>query len=91
MTIFNPLFTNLVEANPNYIMSSPAPATRNSLPWRLGSMAIMGTVGVLSRGFLYGLNNVEVIGLGHLLETLDRRRTQGRERGLLTVCNHVAV
>jgi monolysocardiolipin acyltransferase len=72
-------------------MSGSTPATRQSLPWRLGSMAVMGTVGVLSRSFLYGLNSVEVIGLGHLLGALDRRRTQGRERGLLTVCNHVAV
>lgn len=72
-------------------MASPAPVPRKSLPWRLGSMALMGTVGVLSRAFLYGFNKVEVIGLHHLLGTLDRRRTQGRERGLLTVCNHVAV
>lgn len=54
-------------------------------------MAVMGTVGILSRSFLYGLNSVEVTGLSHLLGTLDRRRIRGRERGLLTVCNHVAV
>ena len=73
-------------------MAGPAaPASRKSLPWRLGSMAVMGSIGVLSRAFLYGFNNVEIIGLGHLLGTLDRRRIEGRERGLLTVCNHVAV
>lgn len=72
-------------------MSGPAPPASPGLPWRLASMAVMGTVGALSRGFLYGFNNVEVTGLSHLLGTLDRRKTQGRERGLLTVCNHVAV
>ncbi|PNY24241.1 Lysophosphatidylcholine acyltransferase [Tolypocladium capitatum] len=72
-------------------MSGPASPVRPGLSWRLASMAVLGTVGALSRGFLYGLNNVEVTGLGHLLGTLDRRKTQGRERGLLTVCNHVAV
>ncbi|CAM1502812.1 Fc.00g075880.m01.CDS01 [Cosmosporella sp. VM-42] len=51
----------------------------------------MGSVGILSRAFLYGLNDVEVHGLDRLLGVLDRRKTQGRERGLLTVCNHVAV
>lgn len=53
-------------------------------------MAVMGSVGLLSRAFLYGLNDVEVRGLDRLLGVLDRRRKQ-RERGLLTVCNHVAV
>ncbi|KAI9167326.1 Lysophosphatidylcholine acyltransferase [Paramyrothecium foliicola] len=70
---------------------SPAPPTRPSLPWRLSSMAVMGTVATVCRAFLYGLNRVEVVGLDNLLGTLDRRRTQGRERGLLTVCNHVSV
>jgi monolysocardiolipin acyltransferase len=52
----------------------------------------MGSVGALSRGFLYGLNNVEVTGLNNLLRVLDRRKdVENRQRGLLTVCNHVAV
>lgn len=71
--------------------TTPAPATRRGLPWRLASIALMGTVGALSRGFLCGLNRVQVTGLDHLLGTLDRRRTRGPERGLLTVCNHVGV
>lgn len=54
-------------------------------------MAVMGTVGVLSKAFLYGLNDVEVHGLDRLLGVLDRRKLQGRDRGLLTVCNHVGV
>ncbi|KAF7561883.1 hypothetical protein G7046_g2266 [Stylonectria norvegica] len=73
-------------------MSAPPPAVRPSLPWRLASTSVMGSVGVLSRAFLYGFNNVEVTGLDRLLGVLDRRKLQGgRERGLLTVCNHVAV
>ncbi|KAG6005959.1 hypothetical protein E4U43_000518 [Claviceps pusilla] len=71
---------------------SPNPAPPHpSLSWRLGSMALMGAVGLVSRSFLFGFNKVEVTGLNNLLGVLDRRRTQGRERGLLTVCNHVAV
>jgi monolysocardiolipin acyltransferase len=69
----------------------PLSPQRPSLPWRLSSMAVMGTVATICRGFLYGLNRVEVTGLDNLLDTLDRRRIHGRERGLLTVCNHVSV
>jgi monolysocardiolipin acyltransferase len=54
-------------------------------------MAIAGVTGALCRGFVYGLNNVEVTGLNNLLNILDRRRTQGADRGLLTVSNHVMV
>ncbi|PMD40635.1 hypothetical protein L207DRAFT_427575 [Hyaloscypha variabilis F] len=52
----------------------------------------MGLTGSLSRGFLYGLNRIEVVGLDRFLETLDRREDiDGRERGLITVSNHVSV
>jgi monolysocardiolipin acyltransferase len=45
----------------------------------------MGLTGTLSRGFLYGLNYVEVIGLDGFLETLNKRKDlNNRERGLLT-------
>jgi len=45
----------------------------------------MGLTGSISRGFLYGLNRTEVVGLDRFLETLDRRRdVEGRERGLIT-------
>lgn len=54
-------------------------------------MGVMGSVGIASRAFMYGFNDVEVRGLDRLLGVLDRRKAQGRERGLLTVCNHVAV
>jgi hypothetical protein len=45
----------------------------------------MGLTGTLSKGFLYGLNYMEVIGLDRFLETLNKRKdVEGRERGLLT-------
>jgi len=45
----------------------------------------MGLTGSLSRGFLYGLNRIEVFGLDRFLETLDRRKDiEGREKGLIT-------
>jgi hypothetical protein len=45
----------------------------------------MGLTGSLSRGFLYGLNRIEVVGLDRFLETLDGREdVDGRERGLVT-------
>jgi monolysocardiolipin acyltransferase len=45
----------------------------------------MGVTGTLSRGFLYGLNYMEVIGLDGFLETLNKRKdVKNRERGLLT-------
>lgn len=56
-----------------------------SLPWRCSSSFVMGIIGSLSRGFLYGLNHMEVIGLERFMETLDKRKDiQGRERGLIT-------
>ncbi|RCI14122.1 hypothetical protein L249_7916 [Ophiocordyceps polyrhachis-furcata BCC 54312] len=64
---------------------------RRSLPWRMASKSLMCTVGLIARSFLYGLNRVQVTGLHHLLEALDRRKSKGPKRGLLTVCNHVAV
>lgn len=56
-----------------------------SLPWRFTSSMIMGLTGALSRGFLYGLNKTETVGLDKFLQTLDKRKdVEGRERGLIT-------
>jgi monolysocardiolipin acyltransferase len=45
----------------------------------------MGLTGTLSRGFLFGLQNLEVTGLERFLERLDKRKdVQGRDRGLIT-------
>ena len=68
-------------------MSNPSgpPPAMPSLPWQFTSSLIMGLTGSISRGFLYGLNRIEVIGLDRFLETLDKRQDiDGRERGLIT-------
>lgn len=69
----------------------PPPPLRRGLGWRIGSTAVMASVGAVCRGFLYAFNTVEVTGLQNLLGVLDRRKTQGKDRGLITVCNHLAV
>ncbi|KAA6411326.1 MAG: Glycerol-3-phosphate (1)-acyltransferase [Lasallia pustulata] len=52
----------------------------------------MGLVGSISRIFMFGANRTEVHGLDQFLELLDERRDiDGRERGLLTVSNHISV
>ncbi|KAK4135290.1 acyltransferase-like protein [Trichocladium antarcticum] len=74
-------------------MSTPAPVSqRPSLAMRLKSSLIMGMTGVVSRCFLYGFNSVEVAGLAKFIELLDSRKDAAkRQRGLLTVSNHVSV
>ncbi|EME84185.1 uncharacterized protein MYCFIDRAFT_152434 [Pseudocercospora fijiensis CIRAD86] len=63
-----------------------------SLPWRITSAAAFGAVGFLSRSFLFLLNKTEVRGLDRLVEILDARKDERqRERGLITVSNHVSV
>lgn len=66
--------------NPNKL-----PLQQPSLPWRMTSSVIMGLTAALSRGFLYGLNSVEVTGLERFLEVLDKRKdVEKRQRGLIT-------
>ncbi|KAH8169535.1 acyltransferase domain-containing protein [Sarocladium implicatum] len=72
-------------------MAATPPPARPGLTWRVASMALAGATGALCRGFIYGLNNVEVTGLNNLLDILDRRRKYGADKGLLTVSNHVMV
>lgn len=61
--------------------SSPQP----SLSWRIASSITMGTVGVLSRLFLFGANRTEVHGLEKFLVLLDEREDiESRKRGLIT-------
>ncbi|KAI1010238.1 hypothetical protein LB505_012133 [Fusarium chuoi] len=72
-------------------MPDSEPPAQPSLPWRIASATVMGSVGAFARVFMNGFNTLEVTGLQGLLGVLDRRKREGRERGLLTVCNHVAV
>ncbi|KAH8595026.1 hypothetical protein B0O99DRAFT_624199 [Bisporella sp. PMI_857] len=63
-----------------------------SLLWRFSSTATMGFIGSVARSFLYGLNKMEVTGLEGFLHTLEKRKDiNGRQRGLITVSNHVSV
>ncbi|CAG8978351.1 hypothetical protein HYALB_00012486 [Hymenoscyphus albidus] len=73
-------------------MSLQNPPQSPSWGYRTTSSLIMGIAGAISRGFLFGMNRTETIGLDKFLETLDSRKdVQGRERGLITVSNHVSV
>ncbi|ETN39075.1 uncharacterized protein HMPREF1541_05297 [Cyphellophora europaea CBS 101466] len=63
-----------------------------SLVWRSASYQTLLTVATLCRGFLFGLNKTEVHGLPRFLELLKSRADPStRQRGLVTVSNHVSV
>lgn len=52
---------------------------------RGSSAMVMGLTGVLSKGFLNGLNDLEVIGMDNFMELLESRADPfQRERGLIT-------
>ncbi|KAK4123382.1 acyltransferase-like protein [Parathielavia appendiculata] len=74
-------------------MSTLPPASQRPSPsLRLKSAMVMGVTGVLSKFFLYGFNRVEVTGLSRFLELLESRKDPAkRQRGLLTVSNHISV
>ncbi|KAL1903289.1 Lyso-phosphatidylcholine acyltransferase [Sporothrix stenoceras] len=60
--------------------------------WRATSTFVMATTGMICRSFLYGFNNVEVVGLDNFLKLLDERKdVQARKRGLITASNHISV
>ncbi|KAF2150074.1 hypothetical protein K461DRAFT_245377 [Myriangium duriaei CBS 260.36] len=63
-----------------------------SLLWRGGSAFIVGATGLLCRSFLLGLNKLEVHGWDKFSELLKSREdVEGRQRGLITVSNHLSV
>ncbi|KAF1847671.1 uncharacterized protein K460DRAFT_414373 [Cucurbitaria berberidis CBS 394.84] len=63
-----------------------------SAPWRAASAFTMGAVGLLCKGFLTGLSRVETHGMEGFLKLLDEReKVAERERGLITVSNHISV
>ncbi|RMZ84660.1 hypothetical protein DV737_g1169, partial [Chaetothyriales sp. CBS 132003] len=65
---------------------------RPSRFWRVASHQLIVAVAAVCRGFLYGLNTTEVHGRDGFLELLkSRAKYQDRQRGLLTVSNHVSV
>lgn len=73
-----------LEKPPN-TLPQDSPPYSPSLPWRIGSAAVMGFAGGISRTILYALNKTESPGLDRFLEVLEERRdVQKRTRGLLT-------
>ncbi|KAI9861646.1 MAG: hypothetical protein M1824_002076 [Vezdaea acicularis] len=63
-----------------------------SRPWRYGSNIVMGVFGGLSRIWLKAFSKTQVDGLDGFMQVLDERKDiEGRERGLITVSNHISV
>lgn len=61
------------------------PQRRPNGLWRGASAMVMGTTGTLSKTFLKGCSNLEVIGLDKFVELLESRRDPyERQRGLIT-------
>ncbi|KAI0437661.1 acyltransferase [Xylaria telfairii] len=72
--------------------SDKLPREQPSPPRHMTSSLVMGLTASLSRVFLYGLNSVEITGLQRFLDILDKRKdVDGRQKGLLTVSNHISV
>lgn len=68
------------KSNPNKL-----PLQQPSLSWRITSSISIGLTAALCRGFLYGLNTVETVGLDRFLDILDKRKdVEKRQRGLIT-------
>lgn len=68
------------------------PQRRPNGLWRGTSAMVMGLTGTLSKTFLYGLNDLEVFGLDNFMQILESRRDPSqRQRGLITVSNHISV
>ena len=60
--------------------------------WRTTSHQTILAVAALTRGFLFGLNKTEVHGLDRFLNLLQSRADyKSRNKGLLTVSNHLSV
>lgn len=74
-------------------MSSRSPLpTEPSLPWRVTSTATLGAVAAICRVAMFGGNTTKVHGLDRFLGLLDSRKdVEKRERGLITVSNHISV
>ncbi len=61
------------------------PPHEPSLPWRIGSSAVIGVTGGLCRAFLYTFNKTEAPGSDRFLKVLEERNDpEKRTRGLLT-------
>jgi monolysocardiolipin acyltransferase len=62
------------------------------LSHRVPSALTIGIVGFMCRAFLYAFSRTETEGLEPFLRILDERKDASRrERGLITVSNHLSV
>lgn len=62
------------------------------LSHRIPSTLTIGFIGSLCRTFLYVFSKTEVHGLDRFVRILDERKDpENRERGLITVSNHLSV
>ncbi|MDI1489043.1 MAG: Lyso-phosphatidylcholine acyltransferase [Ramalina farinacea] len=60
-----------------------------SLPWRIGSVIVMGGIGTLVRTFMNIPNTQRAHGLDRFLDLVDDREDVGkRKRGLITAPTH---
>ncbi len=65
--------------------AAKGPHLQPSLSSRITAAVVTGLTGVWCKGFLYGLNQVEVIGLDKFLRLLESRQdVEKRQRGLIT-------
>ncbi|TLD14317.1 uncharacterized protein PgNI_04762 [Pyricularia grisea] len=66
-------------------VTANGPPQQPGFTWRNTSSMLIGLSVAVSKGFLYGLNKVETIGLERFVELLDQRRdVQKRTKGLIT-------
>ncbi|KAI6357568.1 hypothetical protein MCOR25_007612 [Pyricularia grisea] len=73
-------------------VTANGPPQQPGFTWRNTSSMLIGLSVAVSKGFLYGLNKVETIGLERFVELLDQRRdVQKRTKGLITVSNHISI
>ncbi|KAH8837412.1 hypothetical protein MCOR27_008338 [Pyricularia oryzae] len=73
-------------------VTANGPPQQPSLTWRNTSSILIGLSVAVSKGFLYGLNKVETIGLERFVELIEQRRdVKKRTKGLITVSNHISI
>lgn len=66
-------------------VTANGPPQQPSLTWRNTSSILIGLSVAVSKGFLYGLNKVETIGLERFVELIEQRRdVKKRTKGLIT-------
>ncbi|KAF2400806.1 hypothetical protein EJ06DRAFT_529904 [Trichodelitschia bisporula] len=79
-------------ASPGAPLPPPPPLPLPGPMWNTASASLMALTGLASKTFLALGARTQVVGLERFVELLDSRRdVEKRERGLITVSNHVSV